>query len=119
MVVMTLVLIAWLWRIGGKQAQFSKAGRVFMVIRPLILIGIAGVVFLMYSVYQNPDIVPDGFPQKDRIQVWAQPALHPHSGSQVLGSMDFVGQGGWFGARAWYGANGPVMTLPAVQTDFM
>lgn len=119
MVIMTVVLFAWLWRIGGKQAQFSRAGRFFMVIRPLVLLVVVGVVALMYYVYQNPDIVPDGFPQKDRIQVWAQPQLHPHSGSQVLGSMDFVGQGGWFGARAWYGANGAVMTLPAVQDDFI
>lgn len=119
MVIMTVVLVAWLWRIGGAQAQFSRAGRFFLAIRPVILLGVVGILALMYYVYQNPDIVPDGFPQKDRIQVWAQPQLHPHSGSQVLGSMDFVGQGGWFGARAWYGANGPVMTLPAVQDDFI
>lgn len=119
MVIMTVILVAWLWRIGGTQAQFSKAGRLFLAIRPLILLGIVGLLALMYYVYQNPGIVPDGFPQKDRIQVWAQPQLHPHSGSQVLGSMDFVGQGDWFGARAWYGANGPIMTLPAVQDDFI
>jgi cell division protein FtsW (lipid II flippase) len=58
-------------------------------------------------------------PQRDRILVWSQPELHPHSGSQVLAGMDRVAEGGWLGARDWFGNNEEVMKVPAVQDDFI
>lgn len=119
MVIMTVVLATWAWKMGGSQGEFYKGFKVWMLVRPAILLGLVGFLALMYWVYNNPEQVPDGFPQKDRIMVWAQPDLHPHSGSQVLGSMDLVGQGKWEGARDWFGKNGQSQTLPAVQDDFI
>jgi len=119
MVIMTVVLAAWAWKMGGSQGEFYKGFKIWMLVRPVILLGLVGFLALMYWVYNNPEQVPDGFPQKDRIMVWAQPDLHPHSGSQVLGSMDLVGQGKWDGARDWFGKNGQSQTLPAVQDDFI
>ena len=119
LVIMTVVLMAWIYKVGGKPSGLSKAGSFFIWVRPAVLLLVIGIVGLLTFVYMNPEVVPDGFPQKDRILVWSKPQLFPHSGSQVLGSMDFVGQGGWFGAKPWFGVNGPVMTLPAVQDDFI
>lgn len=121
LVIMTVVLLAWTWKVGGTMGGLSSGGKLFVWIRPAIALFALGIISLMVYIYANPEVVPDGFPQKDRILVWAKPQLFPHSGSQVLGSMDFVGQGGWFGARPWqwFGANGPIMTLPAVQDDFI
>ena len=119
LVIMVVVGLAWLYKLGGTPIGFSKSGKVFQWMRPAVLILVIGIVALLSYVYMNPESVPDGFPQKDRILVWSKPQLFPHSGSQVLGSMDFVGQGGWFGAKPWFGINGPIMTLPAVQDDFI
>jgi len=119
MVIMTVVLATWAWKMGGSQGEFYKGFKIWMLVRPGILLFLVGFLALMYWVYNNPEQVPDGFPQKDRIMVWSQPELHPHSGSQVLGSMDLVGQGKWMGAREWFGKNGQSQTLPAVQDDFI
>jgi cell division protein FtsW (lipid II flippase) len=119
MVIMTVVLTAWLWKLGGSQGEFYKGLSVWRFVRPLILLGVVGFIAGMTWVYHNPEKVPDGFPQKDRILVWAQPELHPHSGTQVLDSMDLVGRGGWLGAKPWFGRNDGVMKLAAVQDDFI
>ena len=42
----------------------------------------------------HTEALPQGMPQRDRLLVWAQPDLHPHSGSQVLSAMDRVADGG-------------------------
>jgi cell division protein FtsW (lipid II flippase) len=119
LIIMAIVMLAWLWRVGAWQGDFTGAKAIWWSIRPLILLGIAGIVAGAYFVYQDPTLLPESFPKKERIVVWAEPRQHPHTGSQVLGSMDLVGEAGWRGARAWWGANGRVMTLPAVQNDFI
>ncbi|MEE8444638.1 MAG: FtsW/RodA/SpoVE family cell cycle protein [Alphaproteobacteria bacterium] len=117
--ILSIVLLAWLWKAGGRQGDQTRMGWYWRMIRPAILVVLALVVGGALWIKSNPQIVPDGFPQKDRILVWAQPATHQHSGSQVLAAIDRAGEGGWTGARAWFGANGEVLKVPAVQDDFI
>jgi cell division protein FtsW len=119
LIIMACVLVAWLWKVGAWQGDFTRAKVIWWSIRPLILLGIGAVIAAGYFVYQDPSLLPESFPKKERIIVWAEPRQHPHTGSQVLGSIDLVGEAGWRGARAWWGPNGRVMTLPAVQNDFI
>ncbi len=65
-------------------------------------------------------------PQSDRFSVWAQPALHPHSGYQFRAAQAMIQSGGLDGnlvqgltAARPFIQNGPVMNVPAVQDDFM
>ena len=70
--------------------------------------------------YNNPDIIPEWIPQKDRILVWSNPSVYLHSGEQVLKSMAVSGVGGWFGATgSWFGHNNTAMTVPMIQNDFI
>ncbi len=117
-VIMGLVGIAWLWKLGAAPPERSNSG-IWMAIRPAVLLLIAGIIAAGHYAYNNPNDLPEGTPQKDRILVWAEPELHPHSGSQVLGGIDRVREGGWTGGLEWFGRNGVVMNLPAVQDDFI
>ncbi|ETR66000.1 MAG: rod shape determining protein RodA [Candidatus Magnetoglobus multicellularis str. Araruama] len=75
--------------------------------------------FIIY-IYNVPESLPPIIPQKDRILVWTNPALYPHSGEQVIKSMTIAGLGGWFGATgSWFGNNHAAMTVPMIQNDFV
>jgi cell division protein FtsW (lipid II flippase) len=56
----------------------------------------------------------------DRFQVWANPSLYPHSGSQVIDSMTLISNSSAFGQEEWFSVNtSEIMQLPAVQDDFI
>ena len=118
-IIMIVVTAAWLWKIGTWRGGVSWTRFLFWSIRPVMALGAVAVLYGMYWIYMNPDQIPEWLPKKDRILVWAEPQYHPHTGSQVLGSMDLVGDAGWFGAKAWFGRNGAVQALPEVQNDFI
>jgi cell division protein FtsW len=71
----------------------------------------------------GPGLGQAGF-YTERFQVWADPALHPHTGQQMLLGARAVGEGGWFGADGLLGAAslggpaGEALRIPAVQDDF-
>jgi len=60
----------------------------------------------------------------ERFQVWNDPAVHPHTGQQMLLGLRAVAQGGWLGAGGALGLGslgqpaGEVLAIPAVQDDF-
>ncbi len=116
-IILGLVTLMWLYRIGPRE----PGGRASMWswLRPAVGLVLAGVVAAASWARDNPEKLPAGMPQRDRILVWSQPGLHPHSGSQVLAAMDRVGEGGWRGARGWFGPNEEIMKVPAVQDDFI
>ncbi len=68
--------------------------------------------------YINPPDYNSHFPQAERFRSWSSPLLYPEAASQLLNSLQRVGEGGWFGT-GWFGKNGVVMSLPAVQDDFI
>lgn len=60
----------------------------------------------------------------ERFQVWSAPAIHPHTGQQMLQGSRAIVQGGWLGAdgllgmAALGGAAGEALAIPAIQDDF-
>ena len=60
----------------------------------------------------------------ERFQVWNEPAIHPHTGQQMLLGARAIAQGGWLGAdgllglAALGGAASDALAIPAVQDDF-
>lgn len=118
MIILGLVTLAWLWRTGVGQGEQTGAW-LWTLLRPAVLLVLVLIAGGALWAYKNAASLPEGMPQKDRVLVWAEPELHPHSGAQVLGAMDRVGEGKWLGSLDWFGPNGRVMTLPAVQDDFI
>ncbi len=118
-IILSLVTLAWLWKVGGGQRGERTAAGIWSLLRPGVLLALVGMIGAGLWAHNNAEALPPGMPQKDRVLVWAEPALHPHSGSQVLGAMDRVSEGGRIGATGWFAANDRVMTLPAVQDDFI
>ncbi len=119
LIIMLAISVCWMWKVGSWRRDFSRARWLWWGIRPLIILGVVAVAYGAYKVYEDPSRLPDSFPKKERVLVWAEPRFHPHTGAQVLGSMDFVGEAKWYGAKAWFGRNGGVMALPEVQNDFI
>lgn len=65
-------------------------------------------------------IPPSFLMNADRFQVWANPALYPHSGSQVIDSMRLISNSTAWGQVHWFSHNShEIMRLPAVQDDFI
>ncbi|MES2261211.1 MAG: FtsW/RodA/SpoVE family cell cycle protein [Pseudomonadota bacterium] len=60
----------------------------------------------------------------DRFQVWLAPAMHPHTGQQLLLGARAIADGGWWGADSLLGLRslgqsaGSAVSIPAVQDDF-
>jgi cell division protein FtsW len=123
LIIMLTIVACWIWKVGAWRMEHSGLRWLWWSMRPLILVALIGVAYAGYKVYQNPSLLPSSVPKKERILVWTQPSFHPHTGSQVLASMDLVGEAGWKGARQkWldsFGRNGGVMALPEVQNDFV
>lgn len=68
--------------------------------------------------YMNPPTYDSGFPQAERLRIWSNPNLYPEAAAQLLASLQRVGEGNWWGT-GWFGKNGAVMSVPAVQDDFI
>ncbi|MGH6912970.1 MAG: FtsW/RodA/SpoVE family cell cycle protein, partial [Geminicoccales bacterium] len=119
MIIIGLVLLAWLWKVGSSQRGERTGAGLWALLRPGVAVAALFVLGAGLWAHNNAEALPADMPQKDRVQVWAEPELHPHSGAQVLASLDRVGEGGWAGALGWFGPNGRVMDLPAVQDDFI
>ncbi len=117
-VILGILMIAWFWKLG-KVDKSEGLAIYWRAIRPLVLLFIAVFFSLGAWIYNNPDQLPTSFPQRDRILVWSQPERYQHSGSQVLSAMEHVSAGGWRGAGSWFGTNGSVLDIPAVQDDFI
>lgn len=116
--ILGLLVVAWLWKIAPAPDRQRSIGG--LLLRLVLLLGIIGLLLLAGNGYLHPDKIPQWLPQYDRLQVWANPAAHPHSGMQLLSAMAFAGSGGELGALPqWWGENGRIMGLPAVQDDFI
>lgn len=68
--------------------------------------------------HDRPEDFPLGF-QADRIRVWVAPAQYPHAGYQLRRGLEAIRAGGWWGTVWSEGSNGRVMTVPALENDFM
>lgn len=118
-VILSILTVAWFWKLGRTEKIEKGTAFYWRWIRPIVLLFVILFIAGGRWIYQNPDKLPSSFPQRDRILVWAEPELHQHSGSQVLAAMDHVTTGGWRGSGSWFGANGTILNVPAVQDDFI
>ena len=114
------LVLLWLWSIGllwaWARAQSRALYRRLGYALALSAISVSSAALLVLQ--QQPNWFPFDL-QAERIQVWAAPELHPHTGYQVRRALDAVRSAGWRGT-VWDSAeNGSFMHLPAVQDDFM
>lgn len=84
-----------------------------MVVMALILSLVAGLAWLR----DRPEGISLDF-QMDRIRVWVAPDQYPHAGYQLRRALEAIRAGGWTGTVWNETANGRVMTVPVVESDF-
>jgi len=105
-----LVLMAG-WLVGAMVAWSVASSRMEGVLLAAVLSGAT----LMVAIWTHGDGVQwmqdHGF-YGDRFAVWANAAMHPHSGEQYLRATRVLTQGGWRGD-----INAPAWRIPAVQDD--
>lgn len=118
LVIVAAITMPFIW-----LAAVNPLRRRFLVtwgIRLLfVLVPFSLVIYLGHWLWHNPPDYLSAIPQADRFRIWSDPWGHRLSGDQVVQGLLRVREGGWEGVAAWFGANGPVMTLPAVQDDFI
>jgi cell division protein FtsW (lipid II flippase) len=99
--------------LDGSFNQFSKI--IFAAL--IILMCIPAYLLISTKITGSP---PSILMNADRFQVWANPSLYPHSGSQVIDSMTLISNSSAFGQDEWFSVNtSEIMQLPAVQDDFI
>ncbi|AXA91174.1 FtsW/RodA/SpoVE family cell cycle protein [Massilia sp. YMA4] len=116
------LILLLLWAGAMALAYALAAGRRWSaaLLAALALAGSAAVPALHAA---GADQLPASF-YGDRFQVWLAPALHPHTGQQLLQGGSAIAQGGWLGTDGMLGLRtlgtgaGAVLALPAVQDDF-
>ena len=114
-IILLIFLLAWFWKISPhpwKPTLATWVNRSFV-----ICISGIGLSLALWAWF-FPEQIPD-FSQKDRLLVWSNPLVHPHSGGQIIQALQLGVQGGWTGNGQWYGLNNDIMSLPAVQNDFI
>lgn len=107
-----IVALIWAWARIHPQSAWRGRGR--FIVLALMLSAVAGLAWL----YERPEIFPLDF-QADRIRVWAAPEQYPHAGYQSRRALEAIRAGGWQGTVWNEPVNGRMMTLPAVEDDFM
>jgi len=115
-IIIMIFLLSWVWKAAPHPWKATQAKLGIRIIIFFLLITI--VMTAVYAFY-NPDNLPYYFGQKNRILVWSNPGLYPHSGEQLLKALEFGAFGGMTGAGSWTGLNHDIMKLPAVQNDFV
>ncbi len=114
--IVSFLSLAFLWLalidplVPNSRSQWLSQGAIVLLALFILVMG----TFL----YFNPPAYNSHFPQAERFRSWSNPLLYPEAASQLLNSLQRVGEGNWLGT-GWFGQNGVVMSLPAVQDDFI
>lgn len=118
LLILISLMLAYLWLVlrhpVTPRFQSVWGGRALLLGLLLLIVVIPG-----YFLHQFP---ASGFaellPQSERFLIWSNPWSYPDTGRQLQLSLEYVHMGGWFG-QAWFGSNGQIMNLPAIQDDFI
>ncbi len=117
-VLIFLYLVLFCFRIlpHPLDGSFNKASKIILG----LLIVVMCVPAYLLSSTKITGSPPSILMNADRFQVWANPSLYPHSGSQVIDSMTLISTSNAFGQNEWFAQNtSEIMQLPAVQDDFI
>ena len=109
--ILLLLIFGYLLAIRHK---LPKALNLIILSLPLIFI------VALWSIWHYPQTFAtllQNF-QGDRLLVWVNPWLDPDMGLQAQRSLSAIHQAGWLETQ-WFGANGKLMSIPAVQNDFI
>ncbi len=118
LLIIATLLMAYAWIIVRHpvKPRFSSIwkARGLFIIFPLVLL-----VSLGTYLHADPDSwLANAFPQTERFKIWSEPWNYPDLGKQLQLSLEWVHEGGWLG-NDWFGRNGAILNLPAVQDDFI
>ncbi len=103
--------LAWAYFRVHPEPVWRRSGLgILLILIALLALGVAWL-------HDRPEDFPLGF-QTDRIQVWAEPERHPHSGYQLRRALEAIRAGGWWGEARDGGVNGRAMAIPVVENDF-
>lgn len=107
-----MVALLWSWARIHPRRVWRRLGQCAAL--ALALFAVAGLIWLR----AQPERFPLDF-QADRIRVWAAPEQYPHAGYQLRRALEAIRAGGWRGTVWNEPVNGRIMTLPALEDDFM
>lgn len=115
-VIISAILAVYLWElipnpVSPSQRQLLGRKMLFGVAL-LIVITAAGYLYL------SPPTYDSGFPQAERLRVWSDPYRYAEAADQLLKGFERIAEGGLWGT-GWFGTNGNVMSVPALQNDFI
>lgn len=111
------VVLFTFWMLGMALA-WGGAHRNLRVLAGTTLLIVVGIACWIWVRQTAPsELMSDGF-YADRFSVWLAPELHPHTGQQFHQGAVAIHQGGWLGAAVSGAANGAIMAVPAVESDF-
>ncbi|OGT89515.1 MAG: hypothetical protein A2286_09990 [Gammaproteobacteria bacterium RIFOXYA12_FULL_61_12] len=118
LVIVSAITLPYIWLAAVNPLR--RRPLVTWLLRGLfVLLPLGLVVYMGHWLWHNPPDYLSAIPQADRFRIWSDPWGHRLSGDQVVQSLLRVREGGWLGVTGWFGVNGPVMALPAVQDDFI
>ncbi|MFM9434515.1 cell division protein FtsW [Janthinobacterium sp. CG_23.3] len=118
-----ILLLVWGTAMAFAYALAARNRALAAALALLVLLA-AGAIAGMHGGADPGEAAPAGDFYADRFQAWLAPALHPHTGQQLLLGARAIGDGGWWGADAKLGlaglgqGAGAALLIPAVQDDF-
>lgn len=100
---------AWQWR-----QEWPRTWRWLILLMPCLAISVLVLAWFL------PDTMATLLAslQGERILVWRHPWAYPDLGLQLQRSLQAINSSAWFNQQ-WYGSNGAIMQLPAIQNDFI
>lgn len=110
-----VLLTFWLF---GMAFAWGGAQRNFRALIGTTLLVATGIACWAWARQTAPTELMSGGFYADRFGVWLAPDLHPHTGQQFHLGARAILQGGWLGKAVPGVANGDVMAVPAVESDF-
>ncbi|MYM37749.1 FtsW/RodA/SpoVE family cell cycle protein [Duganella qianjiadongensis] len=116
-----ILLLVWCTAMALAYALAARHNLLLLAVLGLMLLAAACVASL--RLLGSDELIRWGF-YADRFLVWLHPALHPHTGQQLLAGARAIAEGGWWGSDGHLGlltlgqSAGEVLHVPAIQDDF-
>ncbi|MFC0168415.1 FtsW/RodA/SpoVE family cell cycle protein [Pseudoduganella danionis] len=116
-----ILLLVWCSAMALAYALAARRRGLLAGVIALGLMAVAAITAL--RLLGSDELIRWGF-YADRFLVWLHPALHPHTGQQLLAGAQAIADGGWWGSDQRLGLltlgqhASEVLRVPAIQDDF-